>query len=533
MTPIPAILRSIDEHHNSNTHTETDTSPIASTGVVETILRSIQKTTKKPSSEETDSYEITWESTFSQQTSPSLGSKHSSPSELLPAVDDPRNNVYESFHDIQTTDLRFSLENIEDARTTSTRAIREQWTVEVQKEALRQTQGDSEYVPFKGKRLVDVDERLRADFSMWTHNQATAAPAGPLTWQGMKTRYSGLYKSTLAMGPAEGVFHCNGLLECLVRPDIDLKQIMAVMYRAATSLKYNFTFIQKSMALIERQPPPQDQLLASLTSWTNATASAANSAATASERSGWDHIEAQVCISKELQQRVLLIAFVKQGKPPASFNELPHTALQSMEEVFDLAKAYLVSHRLSLSSLYFIPFKQACPHGDLDAHFRSQLQNVFRENMWSSLHELFEQMDEYVQSCEESNKHATVLMEPIYKQHNLDLPVRPPVRKLSDFPLNNEQSHQSLLRATKQEIAMIDSNELRNTDNESKDGMVRCLLLLSCWLAHLQKKFDIEHVAMLQQKHDCTIAMIDDMTTFRRCLLTSIAFDSHAEVSVE
>lgn len=215
---------------------------------------------------------------------------------------------------------------------------------------------------------------------------------------------------------------------------------MAVVLRIASALQCNCSIVQRSMCLLERKPETI-ALHGKSTAWSLSFAdllSSGNNAASLAETEGWDHIESQICISKELQQRVLLLVFIRHGKTPeittaASDNNsnnnnnnsnnnssvhhsiLSATAINYMEDVLDVTKGYLAAMQLSLGSLYSLPFHAVCPYGDLDVHFRVQLQTLFRENMWTSLQEVFLTMDEHIQTFEEINAGLVQCMEPIYR----------------------------------------------------------------------------------------------------------------------
>jgi len=84
-----------------------------------------------------------------------------------------------------------------------------------------------------------LDERLRGDFSYWH--------AGPrLSVEGARAAYAGLFDTALSTGD----YYSVHVVECAVRPDVDLRALMAVALRAAQAGKLAVTLAQRSHALV-------------------------------------------------------------------------------------------------------------------------------------------------------------------------------------------------------------------------------------------------------------------------------------------
>ena len=56
-----------------------------------------------------------------------------------------------------------------------------------------------------------------------------------------------------------------------------------------------------------------------------------------------------------------------------------------------------------------------CLNGRLDSHYYAQLQTLYREAMWSNLHDAFISMDEYANYVEITSQTSLQTMETIYK----------------------------------------------------------------------------------------------------------------------
>lgn len=106
----------------------------------------------------------------------------------------------------------------------------------------------------------------------------------------------------LAAGVRAGCdYYCAHAVECAVRPDVELKSLLAAVSAVlrAPNVKSNslrYAFLHRSHALMTRQPP---------------SAAAATEGAAYVPDSQWDVVDVQVCVSRELRQRVLLLQFLK------------------------------------------------------------------------------------------------------------------------------------------------------------------------------------------------------------------------------
>jgi len=136
-----------------------------------------------------------------------------------------------------------------------------------------------------------VDPRLEGDVSSWSSG-------GRLTSAGLRRAYVGLFPSRAgwdnfngslvrAEGGALGPLFCSLVVEVAVRPDVLLSQLMQAAgapCRGRTAL--NYALLQRSHAEVTRS-------------------SAGSGAAE------WEAVDVQVCVSREIRQRVLLFQFLK------------------------------------------------------------------------------------------------------------------------------------------------------------------------------------------------------------------------------
>ena len=84
-----------------------------------------------------------------------------------------------------------------------------------------------------------TDPRLRADFSNWH--------SGPrLTNEGILATYAGLFETPLQSGK----YYSTHVIECVLRPDVELKRLMGVLLRCAAQHHLHLLYVQRSHALI-------------------------------------------------------------------------------------------------------------------------------------------------------------------------------------------------------------------------------------------------------------------------------------------
>jgi len=353
------------------------------------------------------------------------------------------------------------------------------------------------------------DDRVKVDFTVWRSG-------AKLTWQGLKDCYTGLYDMAL---PGSGMSLTSNnssvvVLECVVRPDVELKRLMAVILRSSHALGCRFQLCQRSHAIVTRE----SDIPASLGSSLSNTFSSFVPKAQSQVEEEWEVMEAQVCISKELQQRVLLCVFMRRSNSRAissNKSSLPVIKIASTIQRF------IVSGRLCLSSLYSASLSSVCPAGRLDSHFVAQLTTLYRESMWNNLNDVYHAMDQYVKIVESTTSTCASTMDTIYKQYGLTMPMKP--NQTSDEVTATNES-------TDLNVYSIDENE-ESPHDDYNDGMTKCLSLLANLLSKLQHKFDEEFTFKLQRRHDVTIGLIDDIVAYRRSLLTNIAYSKVAQTS--
>lgn len=315
----------------------------------------------------------------------------------------------------------------------------------------------------------EFDERTRGDFSLWKDGSR-------LTWIALKQSYVGLFDSLLN---TSNHYRCVSVMECVVRPDIELKRIMAVALRASHNLSCKFQLLKRSQALILASDVNGNF---NQTHYRLATALSPSSISKSSLE--WDVLEVQVCISRELKQRVLVGIFLKKTNSSITMiSPKISTSSVSIHKMTNKMRKLLISSKLCLSSLYNVPPEKVCESGRLDGHFVAQVQTLFRESMWSSLHEAFVSMDEYAKQISRSAIIAQQSMEPIFKQHDIDMP-----------SISEQRSDQISLTNTAMEEVMVDSVESPSknpelTDIRFIDGMAKCLKIVTAHFEELQTRY--------------------------------------------
>jgi hypothetical protein len=98
---------------------------------------------------------------------------------------------------------------------------------------------------------------------------------------------------------------------------------------------------------------------------------------TGTEETEWDVVDAQVCVSKELKQRVLLVQFLKKLNPFTNMAPtLPLSKCPRTLQIMKYVKRALSSSNLCLSCLYRSDIADVCLSGGLDTHFKVQLYEM-------------------------------------------------------------------------------------------------------------------------------------------------------------
>ncbi|KAJ1411634.1 hypothetical protein B484DRAFT_402558, partial [Ochromonadaceae sp. CCMP2298] len=203
------------------------------------------------------------------------------------------------------------------------------------------------------------------------------------------------------------------LLECVLRPDMELKEILACTLRVARARGYRCLYPNTGHILIK--PYSSAHLEGGEAGGGGIT-----------DRREWDHIDVQVVMSKELRQRVLLCQFLRKVPNYGAglgglllYGIAGGTAplpLQTMAFISRL-KRDLTQSQLCLSSLYDAPPHTVCalpqPEG-VDPHFRAQLHRSLWANMWGQLERDVGDMGEHLQAQNRQCFEFLQTLEPIY-----------------------------------------------------------------------------------------------------------------------
>ena len=274
-------------------------------------------------------------------------------------------------------------------------------------------------------RLID-DERISGDMTFWT--------SGPkLTVSGIKSSYGGLYDTLLHTGNYTSIY----VQEYVVRPDIPVTDLINTLSSSVKILNNHYTFTrkQRSQCLISPsfQPPltPFSNILSPLrlatTTGTLHTTSTPPHTGVAIVDDDWDVVDVQVCISKELKQRVILCQFLRKLRPafisPAFFGKSPRTTgtttdihhtntttttlhkscsngtsssntnintYNIMSNTNTRPRTYTIIQSINrhlndsgylLSNLYSVSPHDTCVNMSLDSHFKVQLENIWRDRL--------------------------------------------------------------------------------------------------------------------------------------------------------
>ena len=285
-------------------------------------------------------------------------------------------------------------------------------------------------------RLID-DERISGDMTFWT--------SGPkLTVSGIKSSYGGLYDTLLHTNNYTSIY----VQEYVVRPDIPVTDLINTLSSSVKMLNNHYTFTrkQRSQCLISPsfQPPttPFSNILSPLrlatstgttTNTTSNTTSTPPHTGVVAVDDDWDVVDIQVCISKELKQRVILCQFLRKLRPafisPAFFGKSPRTTGTTTDNIHtntnnntihtnsvynninssssgtigtaninnnnimynnNKPRTYTIIQSINrhlndsgylLSNLYSVSPHDTCVNMSLDSHFKVQLENIWRDRL--------------------------------------------------------------------------------------------------------------------------------------------------------
>lgn len=112
-------------------------------------------------------------------------------------------------------------------------------------------------------------------------------------------------------------FYPIHVMECVIRPDIELKNFMSTIVKISKTLSLKCIPLQRSHIVITPGSQYQQQsttakIASMITSTLSATSTSSDSNQAAKE---WDQVDIQIVISRELRQRVLLVQFLRRVPP--------------------------------------------------------------------------------------------------------------------------------------------------------------------------------------------------------------------------
>eukprot|EP00981_Chlorochromonas_danica_P013531 scaffold6421_cov251-Ochromonas_danica.AAC.25 len=97
------------------------------------------------------------------------------------------------------------------------------------------------------------------------------------------------------------------VMECIIRPDIELKVIMAIIVQLAKSFQCKCSLIERSHAVLFPTSTKASSFMSKLNGGSSKTADTSQPLT----RGEFDCVDVQVCINRDVRQRVLLLQFMK------------------------------------------------------------------------------------------------------------------------------------------------------------------------------------------------------------------------------
>ena len=256
----------------------------------------------------------------------------------------------------------------------------------------------------------------------------------------------------------------------------------------------------------------------------------------------------QVCLSRELRQRVLLIQILKRPTiltPHAPRSNPPLSQLPLTQAFVASIQGALARAHLCMSALYLASVGRVCKcpgpplARGLDAHFVGQFVSLCKESMWAGLRDASQALEDHLEGAERECAELMLLLQPIYKQHGLLLPLPPQRPAIDQVPLmlpswddtedieedaENEKDGGDgkadkvlSLTSLKANASLSSGSKLPKAD--PPDGMSLCLLAQSACVHSLQKRCDGEFAARLQQKNEHIVRVMDGVGEYQRYLL--------------
>ena len=270
----------------------------------------------------------------------------------------------------------------------------------------------------RAQQQASMDARIQCDYSAWKKGAR-------LTVSGLKAAYSGLHNIVLEHSLV--AWKSILVIECVVRPDVPAASLLDVMTRVAKTSR-----MEGGGGVMRIQARNNSHIVieAALTD---------NSEEINRERE-WDMVDVQLCVSRELRQRVLLCQFLKQqcrksnSKEDAS--DSTHSSSSSSASALlsetgallapgtkrfaRVMQRMLTQQHLSLSSLYQVSFDQVAkakgPEG-LDIQFCGQLEDMSKESMSGNLRHFYDDVEERTEQFIRDTEGLIALVTPVYRQH--------------------------------------------------------------------------------------------------------------------
>jgi hypothetical protein len=293
------------------------------------------------------------------------------------------------------------------------------------------------------------------------------------------------------------------VLEIVTRPDILLKEIMTMCYKASRATVLRCTMSQNCHMVLE-----------------TAEGEASRSAEPYVGKGSWNTIDIQVCISKELRQRVCVLQFLQvDGAAPNKRPLVTRGPAQYQQFLVSIQRLFTTG-KISLSGLYKAPAKVSIITS-LDVQFIEQLRNVCREDMWSVLRSQIVEMDAQILEAEKVSAVLLSLMDPLYRQHGIGLEVLDGLKEKGTVPAIAEAAS----------TLPTEGGDGDAVPEERKAGMEGCLLLLEFHKRRFQRRYDRELTNRLRKRLLSTIAICEALGDYRRAVLQTLVDHPAAKVS--
>ena len=413
-----------------------------------------------------------------------------------------------------------------------------------------------------------LDDRVQGDYSAWQKGPRVSP-------DGLRMIYSGLVETAAENGKYDIIL----TIECLLRPDVCATKILETMTKVAKTSRMQKPGDPKQAPL--RFTSRCDHHLIIEAAHVEANEMSESYKADR-ESCDWDLIDLQVCVSRQLRQRVMICQYMKQrfsSEKALSVDETTEktssiltpmrdsaatstSAFSFLSEGSPLSPAtrrmarvmqrLMTQSQLSFSCLFAADptcvLKMSGPEG-LDLQFSHQLETMMKEEMMTGLKVFFDDLEEKIQNMVEDTESLKELITPIFRQHGLGIDdivldfttvtenttntfdVSP---KFIDVMSNVDDNISSFGKLWCDEYTKnfdcVSTSHAEGADSEV-EGLTKCVVALDNLCRFLSHKCSLKTKELQSKRSEDAVSTLNAINKFRRKLFRVLANSEVAQNS--